>query len=135
MEPEETGEDSHAELSAKLVLVVEDDMETRYLLRDLLSEELGCRVVSACDAEAALPKLLALRPDLVIMDISLRGMSGLQLYDAMQRVKLIGATPVIFLTAGNYDNELKQRGIGVFLHKPFGIEYLLSLVKALLAGA
>jgi DNA-binding response OmpR family regulator len=47
-------------------------------------------------------------------------------------VKLLGATPVIFLTAGNYDNELKQRGIGVFLHKPFGIEYLLSLARALL---
>jgi two-component system phosphate regulon response regulator OmpR len=64
--------------TAKNILIVDDDSDTRWLLGELLASE-GYAVQAAESAEAAMMLLYTFRPDAVLMDVRLPGMDGLQL--------------------------------------------------------
>lgn len=113
------------------ILIVDDDALMRRSL-GLSLEQAGYRASNAANAEDAL--MLARRdpPDLVLLDIGLPGMDGL---DALSQFKNKMGLPVIFLTARrrNLDEVLGlELGADDYITKPFDVDVLLAHIKAVL---
>jgi DNA-binding response OmpR family regulator len=119
---------------SKNILIVDDDVLMRRSLA-LSMEQAGYKAFNAANAEDAL--LMARRdpPDLVLLDIGLPGMDGL---DALRIFKEQIGVPVIFLTARrrNLDEVLGlELGADDYITKPFDVDVLLAHVKAVLRRA
>lgn len=116
------------------ILVVDDDT----LLRRSLSynlEKAGYRTLSAATAEEGLAIAARQQPDLVLLDIGLPGMDGL---DALQRLRRESDVPVIYLTARRRElDQVLGLGLGAddYITKPFDIDVLLAHIKAVLRRA
>ncbi|NTU60151.1 MAG: sigma 54-interacting transcriptional regulator [Deltaproteobacteria bacterium] len=111
------------------VLVVDDD-ESLLRLITLRLQTAGYTVVGADSGEKALNQLAACRPDLVITDLRMEGMNGLELFEAIRRVNAV--LPVILLTAhGSIPDAVNatKKGIFSFLTKPFDGKDLLAEVE------
>ena len=116
---------------AKRILLVDDDALLRRSLGFNL-ERAGYEVTTASSAEDALSLSLRSQPDLVLLDIGLPGMDGL---DALRRFRDQMGVPVIFLTARR--RELDQvlgleMGADDYVTKPFDVDVLLARIKAVL---
>ena len=116
---------------AKHILIVDDDALMRRSLAYNL-EQAGYRAASAASAEDALAMAQRTRPDLVLLDIGLPGMDGL---DAVRRFKDQYDLPVIFLTARRRElDEVLGLELGAddYVTKPFDFDVLLAHIKAVL---
>ena len=116
---------------AKYILVVDDDALLRRSL-GLQLEQAGYRVETAVSAEDALSKIKRETPDLVLLDVGLPGMDGLQAIRAIQQNRDI---PVIFVTARRreFDEILGlEMGADGYITKPFSPDVLLAHVKSVL---
>ncbi len=116
---------------AKHILIVDDDVLMRRSLAFNL-EQAGYRASTAESAETALAQVRLERPDLVLLDISLPVMDGL---DAMRKLKEEFDLPVIFLTARRreLDEALGlEMGGDDYITKPFDFNVLVAHVKAVL---
>ncbi|TMM23082.1 MAG: response regulator transcription factor [Actinobacteria bacterium] len=111
------------------VLVVDDENDIRGLVRELL-ERAGHDVVEAPDGNEGLRLFYAEHPDVVILDVSMPGLTG---WEVLERIRELGETPVIMLTA-NADELDKVRGLRAgaddYITKPFGRQELLARVGA-----
>jgi two-component system, OmpR family, KDP operon response regulator KdpE len=113
------------------VLVVEDSPALRQSITRLLEAEMY-EVVEAADGAEGLQQVSLCNPDLIIMDVNMPRLSGLE---AIQRLREFSAVPVLILSVRNSQND---RVIGLdigaddYLAKPFGVEELLARVRALL---
>lgn len=115
------------------VLVVEDNESIRHLLRDQLSKEFI--IETACDGAVALEKLKESRFDLVITDIMMPVMDGMELCKRVKEDADLSSIPIVFITAKNdLDSKVKglQMGAEAYIDKPFSIKYLTQTVKSLL---
>ena len=121
-------------MSAKTVLVVEDEPDVRSLVRELL-ERAGYAVVEADSGKAALRSLYATTPDLVVLDVVLPELDG---WETLQRIREVTDVPVLMLTALTTETE-KVRGLrggaDDYVTKPFGRQELVARVEALLRRA
>jgi DNA-binding response OmpR family regulator len=116
---------------AKQVLIVDDDELLRRSLAFNL-EQAGYKVNTAANAEDGLDVLKLAPPDLVLLDISLPGMDGL---DALRLFKEQYKLPVIFLTARRRElDEVVGLELGAddYVTKPFDVDVLLARIKAVL---
>ena len=116
---------------SKHVLLVDDDALLRRSLAFNL-EQAGYRASSAANAEAALAQARRDPPDLVLLDIGLPGMDGLE---ALRHFKESLGLPVIFLTARrrNLEEVLGlELGAEDYITKPFDFDVLLAHIKAVL---
>jgi two-component system response regulator PilR (NtrC family) len=115
------------------ILVVDDDDIIRETLCELFSQDHSCH--AADTAEAALAKLEAQAFDLVVTDVSMPGLSGLDLLNRV--VQLYPGTPVI-IVSGLSDQEQAQsligRGAFDYLLKPFRLEVVEDSVRRALAS-
>src|SRR5687768_17790869 len=99
-------------MSAKTILYVEDNAVNRRLVRDLL-QRTTYTLVEAIDGEAGVAKAVEIRPDLILMDIQLPKISGLE---AMRRIRAEAATanpPIIAITSfalSGDDQNAKEAG-------------------------
>ena len=123
-------------MSRATVLVVEDNALNLKLVRDVLGHA-GYRVLEAGDAERGLQLARAERPDLVLMDVQLPGIDGVE---ALRRLRADAATasiPVVAVTALAMKAE-RQRfvdaGFDGYLEKPVDIRALRRAVAALLGA-
>ncbi len=111
------------------VLVVDDENDIRGLVRELL-ERAGHDVIEAPDGNEGLRLFYAERPDIVVLDVSMPGLTG---WEVLERIRELGETPVIMLTA-NADELDKVRGLRAgaddYITKPFGRQELLARVGA-----
>jgi DNA-binding NtrC family response regulator len=110
------------------ILLVDDDDQLRKSFIKLLSEE-GYTVDSAASGEKGLDMLQQELPDLVILDMRLPGMSGLETYEAIQAVD--PKLPVVIMTAfGTTETaiEATKRGAFDYVLKPFEIPDMLSII-------
>lgn len=111
-------------------LIVEDEPAILRLVSIIL-KDLGCDILSAPDAESALEIVARTRPDLIIADVRLPGMNGVQL---ARRVRdgggRLSSMPVLLMSAYG---EPADHGCDGFLPKPFDIEDLAQFVGPYLA--
>lgn len=123
--------------AAPLILVVEDEPDTLAALDAILARE-GFRVVKERSGTAAVEKARQQQPDLVLLDLGLPGMNGLDVAALLQRDPITAATPLIALTGSWLASEptsLRQVGFSGAIRKPFRASELLAEVrKALLRG-
>ena len=113
----------------KVVLIVDDDFSSLYLLKAILSKT-GVSVVLAEDGEAAIDIIKNnLTIDLVLMDIKLKGISGL---DTTQQIKQLKPNlPIIAQTACVVSGDMEkcyQAGCSAYLTKPLSSEKLLETI-------
>jgi CheY-like chemotaxis protein len=119
----------------RLVLVVEDDPDLLELITRVLEKE-DCEVMTAADGREGL--LLASarpRPSLIISDIMMPDMDGLEMVRQLKNDPLTRPTPVIFLTAKSTPQDLVagiQAGARHYLTKPFRVEQLVEKVRSVL---
>ena len=111
------------------VLLVEDNPQVREFAEGLLAD-LGCKVVSADSAEQALERLKAEEVDLILSDVVMPGMSGVEL---ARRVREDHPTVPVLLATGYSDEILKQGSEFAVLSKPFGAAELSKALSSLLA--
>ena len=119
---------------AKRILVVEDNDLNRKLFCDVLKAN-GFEVEPEHDGEAALDTARRVTPDLIIMDIQLPNVSGVDLIEAAKRDAGLRAIPVLAVTAyaGKGDEErIREAGAAGYLAKPVSIMPFMNAVKALL---
>ncbi len=113
------------------ILIVDDDpVIIKFIAANLKAR--GFAVVSAEDGEGAMRALEQHLPDLVILDIMMPGIDGVEV---CQRIREWSKVPIIMLTAKNELNdkvELLNLGADDYITKPFGIEELLARVRAVL---
>ncbi len=116
------------------ILVVEDDSRIAAAVRRALSYE-GYAVEVAADGEAALEKAASRLPDLVVLDLMLPGIDGIEV---CKRLRAGGGLAILMLTARDGVND-RVRGLDSgaddYLVKPFAHEELLARVRALLRRA
>jgi DNA-binding NarL/FixJ family response regulator len=123
---------------SKRLLCIEDDRETADLIAEEFRER-GFEVVLAHDGQAGLAAILKERPDLVLCDVSMPGMSGFEILDRLTALApRFARMPFLFLTAlGDRDSELKGRRLGAddYIVKPIDFEMLASIIDTRLARA
>ena len=113
-----------------VVLVVEDDPETRAFLQTALREELGLAVAVARDGAEAVERARRHKPAVVLLDIHLPELDG---YAVAQRLKADSRTEDAFLIALTGRGEPRQAaaaGFDRYLNKPIDIDHLLVAIEA-----
>lgn len=118
------------------ILVVEDNADNMFLTVTLL-ESAGHTVLSAIDAEAGLTLARDELPDLILMDIQLPGMDGLEATACLKRDEATRGIPVIALTAlamKGDEERIRAAGCDGYISKPIGIKEFLATVAAQLPG-
>ena len=114
------------------VLLIEDEPNIAEAIRFILSRD-GLRVSHLADGLGALDMMRSDRPDLVILDHMLPGMSGLEILGALRADPEIGTIPVMMLTARGRDREVAERaGADRFISKPFSNAEILAEVRAMM---
>ena len=119
---------------AKRIRVVEDNDLNRKLFCDVLRSQ-GFAVEPVGDGREALDRARAFVPNLIIMDIQLPNISGLDLIEAAKRDPLFRTIPVLAVTAyaGKGDEErIREAGAEGYLAKPVSIRPFMAAVQALL---
>jgi len=112
-------------------LVVDDDENLRRLVAAYLENE-GYEVEQAADADAALASLERREPDLILLDLMLPGLSGLEV---ARRVRVRRQVPILMLTARGSEEDMLQgfdAGADDYLVKPFSPKVLVARVRAIL---
>lgn len=121
-------------MSRTRILIIEDEAAIAEGIAYNLRRE-GYEVVRAADGETGLAEARRTRPDLVLLDLMLPGLSGLEVCQALRRD---GSLPVIMLTARDTETD-KVVGLTVgaddYVTKPFSMAELLARVKAVLRRA
>jgi CheY-like chemotaxis protein len=116
------------------VLVVDDDEDVRNLVRHR-AQQAGHRVATAANGDEALAIVVDRgAPELVILDVAMPGMSGLELLDTLRAQEGMADLPAIFLSARVQDSDIAEgraRG-AIYLTKPFVANALLSAIARLL---
>ncbi len=116
------------------ILVVEDDADIRQLVRDVL-EHAGFGVLVSGDGRSALQLARTRRPDLVVLDLGLPGLDGLDVARSLRRDSDV---PIIMLTARSEESDTLvglELGADDYVVKPFSTKELVARVRAVLRRA
>jgi CheY-like chemotaxis protein len=119
-----------------LILVAEDHTDSREVLRQFL-ESLGAEVLLAGDGIEALGILEARAPDIVLADIRMPGMGGLQLAQRMKRDVRWARVPLVAVTAYNEPADLRatlEAGFDGHVEKPVNFDVLLPTIARLVTS-
>ena len=121
-------------MSARTILYVEDNEMNRKIVRDLLKRT-TYEIIEAFDGEAGMALALERRPDLILMDIQLPKISGIE---ATRRLRAEAATaniPIIAITSfalSGDEQKAKDAGVTAYIAKPYSPFDLLALIRKLL---
>jgi len=118
----------------KTILTVDDSASIRQMVAFTL-ETAGYQVVTAVDGKDALAKLGSATPDMIITDLNMPNMDGLQLITEVRKLGSHKFSPIVFLTTESDETkktQAKAAGASGWIVKPFQQEQLLAVVKKFL---
>jgi two-component system, cell cycle response regulator DivK len=113
------------------ILYVEDNEANRMIVRDLLKRT-KYTLLEAFDGEAGVAKALEARPGLILMDIQLPKISGLEAIRRLRAEAATAATPIVAITSfalSGDEQKAKAAGATAYLAKPYSPFDLLKLVR------
>jgi two-component system, cell cycle response regulator DivK len=120
-------------MTAKTILYVEDNELNRKIVRDLLRRT-SYRLIEAHDGEAGMTAAREQRPDLILMDLQLPKISGIEATRALRAEPSTAATPIIAITSfalSGDEQRAKEAGASAYLAKPFSPFDLLTMIRKL----
>ena len=120
-------------MTLKTILYVEDNEVNRRIVQDLLRRT-SYRLIEAPDGEAGLEMARRERPDLILMDIQLPKISGIEATRTLRREPATAEIPIIAITsfalAGD-EQKAKEAGATAYLAKPYSPRDLLEMIRKL----
>jgi two-component system cell cycle response regulator DivK len=120
-------------MSAKTILYVEDNELNRKMIRHLLRST-SYRLIEAPDGEAGVAMAREQQPDLILMDVQLPKVSGIEATRRLRAEAATAATPIIAITSfalSGDEQRAKDAGASAYLAKPYSPFTLLSLIRKL----
>jgi two-component system cell cycle response regulator DivK len=120
-------------MSAKTILYVEDNDLNRKIVRDLLRRT-SYRLIEAVDGEAGVAMALEQRPDLILMDLQLPKLSGIDAVRSLRKAPATADTPIIAITSfalSGDQQKAKDAGASAYLAKPYSPFDLLEMIRKL----
>ncbi|MFZ6017674.1 MAG: response regulator [Nitrospirota bacterium] len=125
-----------AKKDPKKILIVDDNRDSRELIVKILKGR-GYQIIEAIDGEEALEKVVAERPDLILMDISIPKIDGYEVTRRLKAQEEFKGIPVVALTAhamkGDREKAL-EAGCEGYISKPINVRELPELIKSYLKG-
>jgi two-component system phosphate regulon response regulator PhoB len=121
-------------MAKESILVVEDEDDIRELLRYNLAKE-GYQVTGSASGEEALKAVKAARPDLLVLDLMLPGMDGLEVCRSLKQDPQTRNLPIVMLTAKGEEADIVaglELGADDYVTKPFSLRVLLARLRAVL---
>lgn len=116
------------------ILIVEDEKDIIKMLEYNLKKE-GFKVIVAGDGEDAIDLAVRQHPDLILLDLMLPGMDGLEVCKALKKETKTGSIPIIMLTAKAQESDKVvglELGADDYITKPFSVRELAARIKAVL---
>ena len=116
------------------ILVVDDEHDVLKMIRIRL-EKNGYTVITASSGEECIEKAAEEKPDVILLDVLLPGMSGLEVSRRLKANNVTRDIPIIIVTALTGEDiaaKSKDRGAKYFISKPFGMEELLAKIRSIL---
>ena len=114
----------------KKILIVEDNRSNLKMLR-LVLEGIDCEILEAVDGAEAMEVAIENRPDIILMDIQIPKMDGLEVTRRLRKMQEFSKTPIIALTAFAMEKDEQaghDAGCNEYMTKPFGTAKLLEIV-------
>ena len=116
-------------LEKKIVVIVEDTKEIGQLIKDTLNAETDYQAVVVSDSAHAMEVIRSVKASLIILDVYLPGISGIELHDLLQADQDTRQVPVLFVTAAHRDPKFVNRNFAHYISKPFDLDDLLKRVN------
>lgn len=121
-------------MAGELILIVEDNLLNRKLVRDVLGAK-GYRTIESENAEEGLRLAVENTPALILMDIQLPGMNGIEAQQRLHSDERTRAIPVIAITASvmpKNRNEIVAAGFDAYISKPISVASLVRTIRTML---
>lgn len=122
---------------AKKIMVVDDEESLIELVKAILENE-GYEVISAMNGEECLEKLKMVKPDLILLDMMMPGMSGREVCEKIRKNPKTKDLKIAFLTVAKFSEAgkdvLKEMNVLDYITKPFDNEDLVRRVKRIVEG-
>jgi CheY-like chemotaxis protein len=119
-----------------VVLIVEDNPDNMLTIKALLSGR--CRVVEASDGKSGIEKTYQYKPDLVLMDIALPGINGIEVLKELRKDDELGRIPIIAVSASAMKGDresLMAHGFDGYLSKPIEARLFFEIIDEWIALA
>lgn len=116
----------------KTILIAEDTASEMALINNFLAQE-GYKIINASNGKEALTKILAKKPDLLITDLVMPEMSGLELCRKLRKNPNTQDLPIIACTSKNKDLDKTwgmRQGVDVYITKPYTKEQIIEAVAS-----
>ncbi len=121
-------------MARKTIFIVEDEADIAELLRHHLTRE-GYLVAAAANGDDALREISIKLPDLILLDLMLPGLDGLEVCRALKKDSQTAAIPIVMLTAKSEESDIVaglELGADDYVTKPFAMKVLIARVRAVL---
>jgi len=122
-------------MASKKILLVDDSCTARLVNRMIFSQKSNYELISAVDGKEAVERARQDKPDLILMDIMMPRMTGLEACRIIKQDKATSSIPVILLTTRGEESYVQEgyaSGCSDYLTKPVNDAELLDLLKAYL---
>jgi two-component system, OmpR family, response regulator ResD len=121
----------------KRVLIAEDDPDTAAAIKETLEDRLHVNTEHVTNGALVFDRFAADRPDLLVLDVYLPGLNGLDVFDLIRGSGRSPDVPILFLTSApdRAEQAYARTGISVVMRKPFDVDALAQRVAELLTHA